>query len=73
MNFYLLVEEVLKEDMTSGGVQSVYGPNVTSTATTFSGPNYAGNDSRTIASLYGGVLTRRGKLKKQRKNKKHKA
>ena len=73
MNFKSLVDEVLKEDMAAGGAGSVFGPNVASTATTFSGDNYAPGDARVPRSIYGGVMTRYGmKSKKKRKKKRKK-
>lgn len=73
MEFQKLVEQVLFEDMVAGGPQSVLGPNVGATATTFSGDNYAPKDARVPMSLYGGVVTRKGLTKrKSRKNKRSK-
>lgn len=74
MDFTNLVTLVLSEDSAAGGVGSVFGPNVGSTATTFSGDNYAPGDARTPGSLYGGVMTRKGlRYKKKTKRKKKKS
>lgn len=73
MDFVKLVESVIFEDMTAGGEGSVFGQSVNSTATPFSGDNYAAGDARKPYSMFGGVLTRRGlngKRKKKKKNKK---
>jgi len=77
MEFQKIVEEVLKEDMTAGGVNSVLGPNVGATATVNSGNNYAvskdGPDNRFVTSLYGkGVITRKGMSKISKKSKRKK-
>ena len=72
MEFQKIVEEVLKEDMTAGGVNSVLGPNVGATATQFSGDNYAPGDARKPTSLYGGVITRKGMSKISKKSKRKK-
>ncbi len=69
MKFQKLVEEILQENMVAGGVSSVFGPNVGSTASVISGDNYAKGDARVPKSLYGGVLTRYG-MKKRKKRKK---
>ena len=73
MEFEKIVESVLKEDMTAGGADSVFGPNVGATATPFSGDNFAKGDSRNVYSLTNGILTRFGMKslrKKKRKNRK---
>ena len=72
MEFQKIVEQVLKEDMTAGGVNSVLGSNVGATATQFSGDNYAPGDARKPTSLYGGVITRRGMSKINKKSKRKK-
>lgn len=72
MEFEKMVEEVLKEDMTAGGANSVLGPNVGATATQFNGDNYAPGDARKPTSLYGGVITRRGMSKTNKKSKRKK-
>jgi len=71
MDFQELVEQVLNEDSVAGGADSVFGPNVGSTATASSGDNYAPGDARNVFGLYAGVLTRTGmRRKKKRKNRK---
>jgi hypothetical protein len=70
MEFQKLVEQVLIEDMMIGGSQSVMGPAVVTTATEFSGDNYAKGDARVPASLYGGILTRGGTSKRKRNKRK---
>jgi hypothetical protein len=72
MNFSDLVKKILSEEMSAGGEGSVFGPNVGSTASAFSGDNYAEGDARNVYGIYGGVLTRRG-LKKNKKKKKRKS
>ncbi len=69
MNFRSLVNEVIKECNLAGGSMSVMGPAVGNTATPFSGDNYAPGDARTPKSLYGGVITRKGLIKKKKKKK----
>jgi hypothetical protein len=70
MKFQKLVEEILQEDVVAGGASSVFGTNVNSTATPFSGDNYAPGDARIVKGLYGGVVTRNGIRKKNKKKKK---
>ena len=70
MEFQKLVEQVLQEDVVAGGAGSAFGPNVGSTASTFSGDTYAPGDARKPTSLYGGVLTRKGLRKKNSKKRK---
>jgi hypothetical protein len=74
MEFQKIVEEVLVEDVMSGGEGSAFGPNVGATATAFSGDNYAPGDARNLYGSYKGVMTRSGmrkpKKKKTRKKKK---
>ena len=70
MNFAELVNRVLTECNMAGGVGSVFGANVTSTATPFSGDAYAPGDARRPKSLHGGVMTRGGLKKKRKRNKK---
>jgi hypothetical protein len=72
MEFEKIVDIVLKEDMTAGGAGSVLGPNVGSTATEFSGDNYAPGDARVPKSIFGGVLTRSGMSKTSKKKSKKK-
>lgn len=69
MKFQQIVEEILTETAVAGGAGSAMGPGVQSTATQFSGDNYAPGDARTPKSLFGGVMTRKG-LKSKKKNKK---
>jgi hypothetical protein len=69
MKFQQMVEEIITETTVAGGAGSALGPGVQSTATPFSGDNYAPGDARTPKSLYGGVMTRKG-LKSKKKNKK---
>ena len=69
MNFNELVKTIMAEEMSAGGEGSVFGAGVDSTASAFSGDNYAPGDARNPYSIYGGVLTRRG-LKKKKKKKK---
>lgn len=69
MNFISLVNEVINESSLAGGSMSVMGPAVGNTATPFSGDNYAPGDARTPKSLYGGVFTRKGLIKKKKKKK----
>lgn len=52
-----------------GGSMSVMGPAVVNTATPFSGDNYAPETAITPKSLYGGVITRKGLIKKKKKKK----
>jgi len=61
MNLEQLVLQVLEEDNVAGGAGSAFGPGVTSTATHFSGDNYAKGDAR---NLFGSV-TAKGKKKKK--------
>lgn len=71
MEFRTIVEQVLFEDSVEGGAGSVFGAGVASTATPFSGDNYAKGDAR---NLFGGppptVLTRNGAINGKRKKKK---
>ena len=67
MNFVDLVDQVLNECNMAGGINSVFGTNVTTTATPFSGDTWNTKDQRIAKSLYGGVMTRRG-LKKKKKD-----
>ncbi len=71
MEFHTLVAQIIEETSVAGGAGSVFGSNVGSTSTEFSGDNYASGDSRTPKSLYGGVLTRNGLKKKKKKTKKN--
>lgn len=69
MDFTSLVNQILQETNVMGGPMSVMGPAVGNTATPFSGDNYAPGDARTPKSLYGGVITRKGLIKKKKKKK----
>lgn len=69
MKFSDLVVEVLNEENVAGGGESVFGPNVSNTATAFSGDHYAPGDARNPYGLYAGVLTRSGMRKRKRKKK----
>lgn len=69
MNFQEIVLQILQETSMMGGSTSVMGPAVGNTATPFSGDNYAPGDARTPKSLYGGVITRKGLIKKKKKKK----
>lgn len=74
MDFRTIVKQVLSEDMTSGGADSVYGSGVVSTETPFSGQaKYAGEDARNVfGGVFPGVLTRKGMTgKKKYSYKKH--
>lgn len=70
MNFTTLVNNILAESNVSGGTGSVFGANVTATATPFSGDTWNTKDQRVAKSLYGGVMTRGGLKKKRKRNKK---
>lgn len=70
MNLTKVIEQALNEESVAGGEGSVFGPNVGSTATAFSGDNYAPGDARNVHGLYAGVLTRYGKKSKRKKRKK---
>jgi hypothetical protein len=63
----------ITEDADGGGADSSFGPGVDSTATSFSGDNYAQGDNRIPYGVYGGgVLTRRGLKKTKKTSKKRK-
>jgi hypothetical protein len=67
MDFRTIVIQVLSEDMTSGGADSVYGSGVVSTETPFSGDNYAKGDARNIyGGAFPGVMTRKGMVGKRK-------
>ena len=71
INIEQLILDVLKEQNMAGGAGSAFGSGVESTATQFSGDNYAPGDARTPKSIYGGIITRRGLIKgKKKRNKK---
>jgi hypothetical protein len=69
MKFQQIVEKIIAETTVAGGAASSFGPGVQSTATPFSGDNYAPGDARVPKSLYGRVLTRKG-VKGKKKSKK---
>jgi hypothetical protein len=71
INLERLIFDILKEQNMAGGAASAFGSGVQSTATPFSGDNYAPGDARIPKSIFGGIITRRGliKGKKKRKNK----
>jgi hypothetical protein len=71
INIEQLILDVLKEQNMAGGAGSAFGPGVQSTATQFSGDNYAPGDARIPKSIYGGIITRRSLIKgKKKRNKK---
>jgi hypothetical protein len=71
INIEQLILDVLKEQNMAGGAGSAFGSGVQSTATQFSGDNYAPGDARIPKSIYGGIITRRGLIKgKKKRNKK---
>jgi hypothetical protein len=70
INLEQLVLDVLKEENVAGGAASAFGPGVQSTATPFSGDNYAPGDARIPKSIFGGIVTRRGLIKGRKKRKK---
>ena len=72
--FDKLVQSILSEDTVAGGAESAFGPGVTSTATAFSGDNYASGDARRPFA-FGGITTRRGMIggKKHKKRKKRRS
>ena len=72
MEFEKLVEQILQEDVVSGGEGSAFGSGVVSTASAFSGDNYAPGDARKPHGLYSGVMTRSGIRKKKRSKKRRK-
>ncbi len=72
MEFQKLVEQVINEENLAGGGESVFGPNVGSTSTVFSGDHYAPGDARNPYGIYGGVITRSGLRKKKRSKKRRK-
>lgn len=73
INLKEVILKVLKEENMAGGAGSAFGSGVQSTATQFSGDNYAPGDARVPKHLYGGVITRGGLIKRRKKrNKKRK-
>jgi len=66
-----LILDILEEENVAGGSGSAFGPGVTSTATQFSGDNYAKGDARNIfGNVRPGVMTRRGLIKGRKKRRK---
>jgi hypothetical protein len=72
MEFQKLVEDLLQEDVTSGGDGSSFGPGVAATANQFSSDSYAPGDARTPQSIFGKAVLTRGGLKKTSKVKRKK-
>jgi hypothetical protein len=70
INLEQLVLDVLNEENVAGGAVSAFGSGVQSTATQFSGDNYAPGDARIPKSIFGGIVTRRGLIKGKKKRKK---
>ena len=70
MEFQKLVEKLLSEDVVAGGEGSAFGSSVGSTATAFSGDNYAPGDARSVHGIYGGVISRSGIRKRKSKKRK---
>ena len=70
INIEQLILDVLKEQNMAGGAGSAFGSGVQSTATQFSGDNYAPGDARIPKSIFGGIVTRRGLIKGRKKRKK---
>ena len=70
INLKNIINEVLREQNVAGGTGSAFGPGVQATATQFSGDNYAPGDARVPKSLYGGIVTRGGLIKRGKKRKK---
>lgn len=71
MNFERLVLQTLNEMNVAAGPGSVFiSSPAPAPAQGFSGDTYAPGDARTPKSLYGGVLTRKGLIKKKKKKKK---
>lgn len=60
MLFNQIFRNTIDESMIAGGTDSVFGPGVTSTATQFSGDNYARGDARNVVG--------NAKIKVQRRN-----
>jgi hypothetical protein len=72
MEFQKLVEDLLQEDVTSGGDGSSFGLGVAATANQFSSDSYAPGDARTPQSIFGKAVLTRGGLKKTSKVKRKK-
>jgi hypothetical protein len=70
INLEQIVLDVLNEENVTGGAASAFGSGVQSTATQFSGDNYAPGDARIPKSIFGGIVTRRGLIKGKKKRKK---
>jgi hypothetical protein len=70
INLEQIVLDVLNEENVAGGAASAFGSGVQSTATQFSGDNYAPGDARIPKSIFGGIVTRRGLIKGKKKRKK---
>jgi hypothetical protein len=70
INLKQIVLDVLNEENLAGGAASAFGSGVQSTATQFSGDNYAPGDARIPKSIFGGIITRRGLIKGRKKRKK---
>jgi hypothetical protein len=70
INLEQMVLDVLNEENVAGGAASAFGSGVQSTATQFSGDNYAPGDARIPKSIFGGIITRRGLIKGRKKRKK---
>lgn len=73
MLFNQIFRNVINESMIAGGSSSVFGTNVNSTSTQFSGDNYAPGDARNVTGNIKVKLQRRMPVKKQKskKRKKH--
>jgi hypothetical protein len=72
VNFKQIVYKIITETLVASGANSVFGGGVQSTESPFSGDNYATGDARRPSSLFGGVLTRFGKIRKKTKKKRSK-
>ena len=66
MEFRKIVEQIISEEVVSGGEGSAFGPNASQPY----GDNI-GSDARNVF-LYPGVITRNGKSKKSKKRRKRK-
>lgn len=72
MLFNQIFRNVINESMTAGGAGSALGPNVNSTATQFSGDNYAPGDARNVTGNIKVKLQRRMRPETINSKKKHK-
>lgn len=72
INLEQLIKQVLEEDTIAGGAESAFGPGVQATSTQFSGDTYAPGDTRIPKSIFGGIITRRGLIKRRKKRKRRK-